>query len=740
MGRWIALRGRLLAGLGVIAVVVSGCTSSIAHATAPQVHETWVQNVSTTSAVLHARVDSGTPPTTYRFDYIPEAAFQANELAGKDGFSGAAKVPQPEGNPGKGSDQPVSQKADGLQQETSYRYRVVVHNTEGTALGPARRLTTKGPGGPLALLDGRAWEMASPVEKNGGEIQPPGGVSGGGVFQAASPGGAVTFSSMSSFGTGGAGAPAASQYVSRRGSGGWTVENVTAPLSAGGYGEEPDGVPYQLFSSDLSAGLLSAPGYPPLAGTAAPAGYRNYYLRGSAGGYTALVTYADVAGLEIPPQRFELGFAGATPDLSHVVLSTCAALSSDAVEVPGAEEGCDPQQPNLYEWSAAGLRLLNVLPGDSVGTPPARLAAPSEAISSDGSRVDWTDGADLYLSEEGAPTVQVDEAVGGGGAFQTAATDGSVVLFTKEGRLYRYDAVAGTTTNLTPAGGVVGVLGASADGLSVYYLAASGLFLSRGGTSTPVATAADPSNFPPSTGTARVSDDGNRLAFVSSAELLETFDNTEASGHPATEVYLYDVGGGPPRCVSCNPTGERPRGSSTLPGASSNGQGEDATRAYKPRALTAGGNRLFFESRDALVPADVNGEGQDVYEWEAGGIGTCALPHGCLQLVSAGARGDSSFVDASAGGADVFFLTDDSLVKTDPGSADLYDAREGGGFAEPPAAFVCEEDACQPLPSPPDDPGPGTLVAGPGNPPVHFPRKHKKKRHRKHHAGRRSHR
>jgi hypothetical protein len=49
----------------------------------------------------------------------------------------------------------------------------------------------------------------------------------------------------------------------------------------------------------------------------------------------------------------------------------------------------------------------------------------------------------------------------------------------------------------------------------------------------------------------------------------------------------------------------------------------------------------------------------------------------------------------------------------------------------PPAvaaeAFVpCEEDACQPLPSPPEDPTPGTLVPSEGNPPVHFPKeKHK---------------
>jgi len=47
--------------------------------------------------------------------------------------------------------------------------------------------------------------------------------------------------------------------------------------------------------------------------------------------------------------------------------------------------------------------------------------------------------------------------------------------------------------------------------------------------------------------------------------------------------------------------------------------------------------------------------------------------------------------------------------------------------SEPSEPIPCEEDACQPLPSPPEDPTPGTLVPGPGNPPVHFPKTRKPK-------------
>jgi hypothetical protein len=545
----------------------------------------------------------------------------------------------------------------------------------------------------------------------------------------------MTYGSASSFGKGGQGAPGASQYISNRSGASWSVENVTAPLFSGAHGEEPDGVPFRIFSSDLARGLLLGPAYPPLPGTGAPAGYENYYLRDNGeAGFTALLTYSDFSGLLLAPQEFELVFAGASPDLEHVVLSTCAALTVGAVEVPGGGGGCDPASPNLYEWSSrGGLQLLNLAPGGSSGTPPAHLAASAGAISDDGARVFWTDETDLFLREAGSGTVQVDQAVGGGGAFQTATPDGSVAFFTKAGHVYRYDVANEGTVDLTPAGGVQGVLGASTDGSYLYFTTASGLYLSHEGISVKIAAGADAGNSPPSTGTARVSADGARLAFVSSAKLTG-FDNTDArTGEPDSEVYLYDTaGGGTLNCVSCNPRGQRPIGPSTIPGAVANGQGEGATQSYKPRILSTGGPRLFFDSVDSLTTQDSN-KVEDAYEWEAGGVGSCEKAAGCVQPLSRASGSGSSFIDASADGADAFFLTADSLVPADPGSVDLYDARENGGFAEPASVIPCEEDACQPLPSPPSDPSPGTIAPGSGNPPVHFPKSGKKRHARKRH-------
>jgi hypothetical protein len=590
-----------------------------------------------------------------------------------------------------------------------------------------------------ALPDGRAWEMVSPVDKNGGRIAAPGEIAGGGVLQAAADGGSVTYGSATSFGADPQGAPPGSQYLSARSVDGWTAANLSVPLFSASYGSEPDGVPYQLFSEDLARGLLRngrrcrgeesgcAVANPPLADTDAPAGYQNYYLRQTAGpSFEALVGSGDVAETDLEPAAFELRFAGASADLRQVLLSTCAALTADATEAP-LGEGCDPDHPNLYRWSATdGLRLVNPAPG-------AAAAAQATAVSSDGSRVYWHDLAsgNLYL-REGAQVKQVDVAAGGGGSFELATPSGAVAFFTAAGHLWRYDTVSGSATDLTPAGGVLGVLGASADASYLYYLSDAGLFVRHGAVTTEVAAEADPGNYPPTTGTARVSADGTRLLFLSSASLTGYNNLDQKSGQPDSEAFLYEASSDTLRCVTCRPSGARPIGPSSIPGSIPNGSGPDAPNLYKPRALSADGRRVFFDSRDALVPSDTNNDA-DVYQWEALGTGSCVKPAGCIDLISSGRSEDGArFVDASAGGGDAFFLTDGSLVGRDPGSVDLYDARIGGGFPEPLEPIPCTGDSCQSLPPEPVDPALSTLFAGPGNPPVRYRkyRRPQKKCHR----------
>jgi hypothetical protein len=563
-----------------------------------------------------------------------------------------------------------------------------------------------GAAGPAGGLDGRTWELVSPIEKDGGEVSSPGGA-GAAVFQAATDGESIAYGSAASFGDGEGAAPL-SQYLAARGAGGWSTRNLTPPLLSGTY----SGGAYQLLSTDLSRGLLSsgwacregspcAAGNPPLA-AGAPSGYRNVYLR-EAGAYTPLITTANAPWLSAPADEFQPALQGATPDLREAVLAS---------------------ESNLYEWREGALEQVNTVPG-------AALAAPSGAISADVSHIYWIAAGNLYLREAGQSR-QVDEAQGGGGTFQTASADGSLAFFIKAGHLYRYDATAETSEDLTPTGEVEGVLGASEDGSYTYYLAATGLYMWHQGVTTKIAASADPGNYPPATGTARVTPDGTRLAFTSTASL------TGYANLGKAEVFLYEAPSKHLLCASCNPRGTAPLGPSSLPAARSAGEG--GPPAYKPRALVADGRRLFFDSADAISLTDTN-NGVDVYEWEALGAGTCAKAGGCLELLSAGHAGGGRFLDAGADGRDAFFLATSSLLAEDPGGADVYDARVAGGFPEAQPVPPCDGDECQgPAPGP-EDPTPGTAtLVGPPNPSPRFPKPKKpgKGKHKKHHHKKKS--
>lgn len=667
-------------------------------ASPPQVDATYVTEVTATSANLRAEVNAEGQSTTYRFDYLTLAQYEANLKAAKEPFAGALKAP-PGGSASAGSsseDVLLTQHLTGLSPATLYRFRAVATNASGTTTGTERGMGTEEASNAFALLDNRGWEMVSPPDKNGGEIQEPEAIFGGGDFQAAADGQSITYSSADSF-AGGSGAPPGSQYMSSRSGSGWSTENVTAPLRSGGYGNQPNGVPYQLFSADLSRALMLDPHRCPEGEMCA----RSYSLRDGSG-----------AELADTPEEEGLAFEGASADLHHLV------FASDT---------------GLYGWSGeGGFTLLSATAG-------ASLAASGGAISQDGARVYFVAPEDgpITLHEAGHPDKPIAATIGGGASFQTASADGRYAFFTKGAHLIRWDSTNEAEVDLTPSGEVKGMLGASADGSKAYYLANTGLYEWSNGTTTKVAAAAATSDYPPATGTSRVSADGAHLLFLSAA----TLTGYESNG--ATELFLYGppAGGGPSTllCVSCNPTGERAQGSASIPGALADGQQTGAFAGYKPRVLSSSAERVFFTSRDRLAIQDTS-SAQDVYEWETAGEGSCTREGGCVQLISSGhAANASTFIDASADGSDVFFRTDASLAYGDPGSYDLYDAREGGGFPSPPNAIACEGDACQPLPEAPEDPPVGTLVANGGNPAARFTKfteqkKKGKPKHKKHHG------
>ena len=149
-------------------------------------------------------------------------------------------------------------------------------------------------------------------------------------------------------------------------------------------------------------------------------------------------------------------------------------------------------------------------------------------------------------------------------------------------------------------------------------------------------------------------------------------------------------------CVSCNPSGARPVGPS---GPSPKQQSQVSPFYYTTRNFSEDGSRLFFDSGDALVPHASNGR-QNVYEYEGGHV----------YLISDGAGSyDSSFLDASPNGDDVFIATADQLVPQDQDSqVDVYDARVSGGFPVSVAPPACDNgDSCKG----PESPQPGVFGA-----------------------------
>ncbi|HTA96461.1 MAG TPA: fibronectin type III domain-containing protein [Solirubrobacteraceae bacterium] len=271
----------------------------------------------------------------------------------------------------------------------------------------------------------------------------------------------------------------------------------------------------------------------------------------------------------------------------------------------------------------------------------------------------------------------------------------------------------------------------------------------------------------------RVSRNGQFLAFMSDRELTgynnEDVSSTAPGERLDEEVYLFDSAKDRITCASCNPTGARPEGildpstfgatrllvdepetwsgswlAGNLPGWTEVNLG---SALYQPRYLSNTG-RLFFDSADSLVPADINGI-EDVYGYEPEGEqsegGRCDNStqsaseifkmegekgnesDGCLALISSGTSSqESAFLDASSSGDDVFFMTTSQLVPQDiDGAYDVYDAHVCSASAlcpvsvgnMPPACSTADSCRAAPTPQPGVFGAPSTamLSSGGGN-------------------------
>jgi hypothetical protein len=540
-------------------------------------------------------------------------------------------------------------------------------------------------GDAAALPDCRGYEQVSPVEKNLNDAL--GAVS---LVQSSTAGERVTFVSLSPF----AGIPGAAYLptylASRRGGPGgegeWSTEGLLPRTETRATGT----VHVLALTEDLSEAFVSVGA--------------SQYLYSADGSLF----------MSFPPLEV---FSGASADDSQILFESERQLESERRLVEGARSGV----PNLYEWDAGRLLLVGVLEGEK-GTPEGGVVAGAGGlsasyrsgrytqgtISEDGSRVFFTalKTGRIYMRE---PQVGRTVPVSKGRAEWLASTpDGAYVFYTEDGGLYRFDVATQKQEPLTQGAAreapeVQGMFGVSSDGSYAYFVAkgilsgknnkghsptegAENLYEWHEGSSTPVTyitslreeSAGDESDWrgyavfglnEDASGekSSRVTSGGEVMLF-SSVEPLTPYDNNGTH-----ELYLYNATDAKLTCVSCNPGGQEATTgayfaqkifeTSILP---------TSRNSFLTRNLSEDGERVFFQTEEALVPKDSNGV-SDVYEWE----------NGHLYLISSGQGDNASFFgDASANGDDVFFFTRQRLVSGDQDdNLDVYDARVDGGIA-----------------------------------------------------------
>jgi hypothetical protein len=697
--------------------------------------------VASTSATLDAAIDPNGASTTYYFQYGTSMSYEH-------------EAPLKPGTPiGSGSN-PVTvqgQQLEGLAADTTYHYRVVALSevlVEVAAddfekqlvafAGADRVFTTQSATGTFGLLDGRSWEMVSPVDKHGARILPPTSteqVNLGGVYryveQAAVDGDAVSYVSTQPTEAQPQGYAGLVQvFATRSPDGGWVSQDISTPheTAAGlAFGE------YTFFSEDLSSSVV-VPYNSVVNSLSDEASEQTPYIRtdyfnGAVGEHCAEGCYQPVLSgcppigvpcaqpveehADVPPGTvfggrssadedrgsgdFAPRFVGASPDLSYVLLEVSAALKPG--EVPG-----------VYLWSA--------------GKPPSERVALAGCAQASTVNIEESENSSenlippLFICEEKLFDVSdPSRSILLAGGLEGIA--GGSKAFYGGGRECEVELVAGRPECVAVPGPEVQLAAKSSSGAYVYGFSSSvlsGAPNSMGESAQPGApnfymrhfngSAWEEAKFitsaftPPQKGTpgpVRVSPNGKWMTFKSGGE-----------------AYVYGAEDQRLVCASCNPTGALQTGQAGDPSIELllYSQG-----FYQPRFLSDQG-QLFFDSSEALVPKDVDGQ-TDVYEYEPEGVGSCRTTSGsgsvvfvrqsagCIGLISSGeSTAESLFIDASANGSDVFFYTLDKLLPEDiEGSFSVYDAHECTSAAPCPTAHEAQPpcdtaDACKPAPTP----------------------------------------
>ena len=364
-------RYRLSATLGGAKAEVAKQTAAAAFTApgAPRVKSTSVDGLSSNFAELHAGINPVGALTTYQFQYLTAAQYDANgdSFAGPDLPSTvpAAPVAIGAGGPTGSSSEAVAQHLASLGPATTYEFRVVAENEcePGEHEHPGRMCVTPGeavsfttlPAVTAGLPDGRAYELVTPPDKEGAEDLFGAPETNGEYFNdddgvPSESGEQFMLTTKVGFGP----FPAAFQngYVFSRddAAGGWTYNALASPaLGVQSIGFEsilfdPANFSLVAFNDKVGSGTSET-------------GASGYSLLGAPGGpYTTL--HADTPGVGDHQAKEHTETVGASTNLGHVVLAT---TSRTLCPLAGeAETKQDEGSEVLCEYSGGHFTLLDV--------------------------------------------------------------------------------------------------------------------------------------------------------------------------------------------------------------------------------------------------------------------------------------------------------------------------------------------------------------------------------------------
>jgi hypothetical protein len=501
---------------------------------APSIEETHVSAASESTVTIAGIINPGGTETSYRVQYLTRPQFEAS------GFANAQETPAGVAVGGEGV--PVSVLVTGLSPSTSYVARFVASNEVGPATGEeevvafmTREVSLLPPSGclnelfrrvgePSALLpDCRAYERATPADKNGGGVE---GVAG--AVQAAEAPDSITFFSQAGI-PGGVGAQDYPTFISSRGEESWNTQGLLPPQSIGRRAVYLGLTPGGRYA--LTAAVTTNAD-----GETLGVGLFRRDLRD--GAITTLDPYDTESAASPTPCVVEtitacFTLAGASSDGSRIFIESNLRLTKGVL---GEETILG--QPNLFVWEE-GSGKFSLVDRNEAGEPlpegafagaydwfepveeplaggPSQhmYAAAINAISVDGSKAFYTERAEagdgqLFVRQGiGGPapsSVKVSAYAAGRegpelpATFLEATPDGRYVFFKSRAELtsdsyagesgsqtqslFRYDCSTGKLINVTSSAkqkqkngpGVEGILGTSESGKVVYFVADAAL-------------------------------------------------------------------------------------------------------------------------------------------------------------------------------------------------------------------------------------------------------------------------